>query len=330
MPSISIVIPTIGRPNLAKTVESVQQIDYERSRLQVVVVDDSRGGGSAKETVEAACASGIDIARVELGGRGAAAARNRGAREADGDLLLFCDDDVILPRDHLQRHAEVQRRFERSVVGGVSEFAPEVVARLRSTPFGRYRIKLEEGYESQANETRVDEDCFATSVVSARNLAVQRDLFWEIGGFDKGFPYAGAEDQALSFEARRAGCRLLRCTHLKVLNNESILTLRQFCEREQRSAESFVVLVERFPDQRERPLFAANVMSFKGDRPAAISKKAGKSLLSRPRALRTLHRLVETLEGRHAAESLLERAYSLMIGLHVFRGIQNGLRLVGR
>ena len=29
--------------------------------------------------------------------RGAATARNRGARVAGGELLLFCDDDIVVP-----------------------------------------------------------------------------------------------------------------------------------------------------------------------------------------------------------------------------------------
>jgi GT2 family glycosyltransferase len=320
--SVSFVIPTAGRlETLEATLDSIRRIDHPHDLLEVVVVDDSGGDPAIAKLVR----GGVDSVRTELTTQnrgGAAAARNRGAELAGGDLVIFCDDDVVVAPDHVRLHLEKQSQWPRALVNGVSEFAPDVLAALRSTPFGRYRIALEEWFEADADGISVDGDCNETRFVTARNLALRRDLLRELGGFDEAFPYAGAEDQALSLMARQADCSLIRCRDIKVLNNEPIVTLREFCRREERSAQTFVVLVSRFPSEAERPLYAENGPISRRDPPRKVLKKGAKWILSRRPLLSALHRLIAALERRHLAEPRLRSLYAAVIGLHIFRGVR--------
>jgi glycosyltransferase involved in cell wall biosynthesis len=320
--SVSFVIPTAGRPEtLGATLDSIRQVDHARDLLEIIVVDDSGGDPAIAELVRA----GAESIRTELttqSRRGAAAARNRGAELARGDFVIFCDDDVVLEPNHVRLHLAKQSRWPRALVNGVSEFAPQVLGSLRATPFGRYRIALEEWFEADADGASVDGDCSETRFVTARNLALRRDLFWELGGFDEAFPYAGAEDQALSLMARRADCSLMRCRDIKVLNNEPIVTLREFCQREERSAQTFVVLVRRFPSEAERPLYVENGPISRRDPPGMALKKGAKWILSRRPLLSAFHRLIAALERRQLAEPRLRTLYAAVIGLHIFRGVR--------
>jgi glycosyltransferase involved in cell wall biosynthesis len=87
----SVVVPTVGRPSLARLLRSVdaQQVQPEL----VVVVDDRRPGAPPLRL--AAVRAPVRVVRT--GGRGPAAARNAGWRTTRTPWVAFLDDDVELP-----------------------------------------------------------------------------------------------------------------------------------------------------------------------------------------------------------------------------------------
>jgi hypothetical protein len=221
------------------------------------------------------------------------------------------------------RHVATQAEYPRSLVNGVWQFAPAVLAHMTSTSFGRYRLALEREYESDATGRSIDRACVDTQFVSARNLSLRRDLFWEIGGFDASFPFAGAEDQDLSVRARLAGALLLRNDDIRVLNNESIITFEAFCAREERSAQTLVVLARKLPAYAaERPVITRNCPPVEGESPLLVAAKLMKSVASRPRPLRALHALVAWLEDTRLPDWATWWWYRRVLGLHIFRGVR--------
>ena len=94
LPAISIVIATYGRPRqLAACLEAVSGLDYPRDRFEVIVVDDGGPEPVAPVAEPHRDRLRIRVERTERGGPGAA--RNAGARLADGELLAFIDDDCL-------------------------------------------------------------------------------------------------------------------------------------------------------------------------------------------------------------------------------------------
>jgi glycosyltransferase involved in cell wall biosynthesis len=87
--TIGVVVPAHNAARtLPTTLASIRrQIGVS---TEVVVVDD----GSSDRTANLAEAAGIRVVRQR--NRGAPAARNRGARESQGEFLFFCDADVVL------------------------------------------------------------------------------------------------------------------------------------------------------------------------------------------------------------------------------------------
>lgn len=98
---ISVIVPMYNRENtIAKTLDSIYASDYKD--FEVIIVDD----GSTDSSVEIAKKYPCDkIIRLSKN-KGAGAARNVGAKSAEGDILLFIDSDVIIGRDTLQKIAE--------------------------------------------------------------------------------------------------------------------------------------------------------------------------------------------------------------------------------
>src|SRR5689334_9252898 len=84
----SVVIPARNAARtLPATLAALRGQTYPADRLEVIVVDD----GSADATGEVAAAGGARVLRQAPAGP--AAARNRGAAAATGEIILFTDAD---------------------------------------------------------------------------------------------------------------------------------------------------------------------------------------------------------------------------------------------
>jgi len=103
--SVSTIIPTYNRAHLiARAISSV--IAESLPQDEIIVVDD----GSADNTPEVVAKFGDSVSYIRMGNARAGAARNRGLREAKGDLVAFLDsDDEWLPGK-----LDMQRRFMAS------------------------------------------------------------------------------------------------------------------------------------------------------------------------------------------------------------------------
>ena len=135
---------------------------------------------------------------------GVAAARNRGAEIATGDLLLFVDDDTVVDESNLRRHEAIQREDERYVVCRSSELDLSRAGTLgshsaRSVPT-RYEDRYNKPYEARAWSRR---SCLPPDAGGSRSQHPSRGFAF-LGGFDERFP-VGAEDQDLTWRARQAG-----------------------------------------------------------------------------------------------------------------------------
>ncbi|HEX6207479.1 MAG TPA: glycosyltransferase family 2 protein, partial [Actinomycetota bacterium] len=109
-PEISAIVPTHNRAGLLTT--TLRTVLWQRDvSLEVVVVDD----GSSDATAD--LVEGLGDPRVRLvrhdAPRGVSTARNRGASEARGDWLAFCDDDDLWAPDKLARQLAAARDGDR-------------------------------------------------------------------------------------------------------------------------------------------------------------------------------------------------------------------------
>ncbi|MBK7822446.1 MAG: glycosyltransferase family 2 protein [Tessaracoccus sp.] len=84
---VSVVIPTVGRPELARAIASIEAQDYP-GPVELIVVGDLPPGSLDDELVK-----GADQVLYTGGGRRAGAARNLGIAAARQELVAFLDDD---------------------------------------------------------------------------------------------------------------------------------------------------------------------------------------------------------------------------------------------
>ncbi|MFH7242378.1 MAG: hormogonium polysaccharide biosynthesis glycosyltransferase HpsN [Spirulina sp.] len=116
-PTFSIIIPTYQRETvLCDTLDSVLAQDYPH--YEVVVVDQTQTHQPATEQRLTELAQTGRIRLYTVSWASLPAARNLGIERSSGDIVLFIDDDVVLPPGYLQAHA---RTFvERPDVGAVA------------------------------------------------------------------------------------------------------------------------------------------------------------------------------------------------------------------
>jgi len=185
--SASIIIPTFnGSSRIGNCLDSLLKQAAGRN-IEILVVDDG---------------STDDIANVVEGYRsvrlipqanaGPAAARNRGALEAQGEILLFTDDDCVPTPGWL--NAMLSPFKDPDVVG-----AKGVYRSHQTSVAARFvQIEYEDKYRLMATLPTID-------FIDTYSAAFRRDRFLEMAGYDTSFPVACAEDVELSYRMSARG-----------------------------------------------------------------------------------------------------------------------------
>ena len=124
-PSISVIFPTYNRCDVVEhTLEHLVAQDYPAERIEILVCDNSSDGTPAM--VERLAAQVTPTIRlVASGHRLPAVKRNEGLALAEGELVLFLNDDVWLRPDALAAHADTHAAHNApiAVLGHVDQSA---------------------------------------------------------------------------------------------------------------------------------------------------------------------------------------------------------------
>jgi GT2 family glycosyltransferase len=185
--SVTVVVPTIGRPSLDVLLEALATASGPRP-AELILVDDRRTGEPLRPE-----RSGLPPVRVvRTGGGGPARARNLGWRTARGEWIAFLDDDVVPDPDWYER-------LERDLAG-----LPADVAGSQ----GRVRVPLPE--DRRPTDWERGTAGLATSAWITADLAYRRSALAAVGGFDERFPRAFREDSDLALRVMASGGRLVR------------------------------------------------------------------------------------------------------------------------
>jgi len=192
---ISVVIPTYNRRELlARTLATVFVQDFPPEEYEIVVVVD----GSTDATAEFLRTLKTDRRmRVVTCPRnlGQAAARNSAIRIAQGDLILFVDDDLLCDRSLLKEHAAAHEEAESLVVSGHVLTASDSPSTLTTDRLAKVR---------RSYPVRVRGEISWQECNGAANISVPRALLLACGGFDEGL-FRMSEDVDLVLRLHRMG-----------------------------------------------------------------------------------------------------------------------------
>ena len=181
-PDVSIIIPTYRRPEaLARTLDAMARLDHPRDALEVVVVEDGEPEAGLNGRREPR-PDGLRVTWASQPHAGPASARNRGARLAQFDVLAFADDDCQPHPSWITELTRALGESPRRMVGGHTANA------LTDNAYSR---------ASQALVTYITAYYMqkGSPFLASNNIAMSRETFEELGGFDTKFGLAGGEDR---------------------------------------------------------------------------------------------------------------------------------------
>jgi GT2 family glycosyltransferase len=167
---LSVIIPTYNRydllsnclENLSPDIQTLDACLYE-----VIVTDDSKYSTHLENIKN----KFPWVNFIEGPQKGPASNRNNGAKLAKGDWFIFIDDDCIPDPDILRSYlAEINKGFYKGIEGYI------------------YADRIQERFDEQSPLNLLG-GCFWSC-----NIAVEREVYEKLGGFDEGFPFAALED----------------------------------------------------------------------------------------------------------------------------------------
>lgn len=141
--------------------------------------------------------------------RGPAVGRNRGAKLAQGDILFFCDSDVSIHADTIQRIQESFRTNSNctAIIGCYDDRPADqsIVSKFRNLLHHRVH------YENQGQIKTFWSGCGA----------IKRQSFLALAGFDEGFRTASVEDIELGYRLSACGHKIFLDHSVQVCHHKS-------------------------------------------------------------------------------------------------------------
>jgi cellulose synthase/poly-beta-1,6-N-acetylglucosamine synthase-like glycosyltransferase len=196
-PSVTVIVPVHnGEQTIQPLLESLQKLNYDRNKVEVIVVD----GNSTDKTQEIVKKYPVKLVIEEK--KGLNLARNIGIKFSNGEIIAFTDSDCIVPPNWITKIVENFKDPKVSCVGGsakalerdyISQYADNSIVRLM--PFFTKREEL----EKVKPFFRHPAGC---------NMAFRRKVAEEVGFFDENIQY-GFDEVEFADRICKAGYKMV-------------------------------------------------------------------------------------------------------------------------
>lgn len=195
-PDVSIITPTHNRSrSVRRLLDALCVQTFPHARFEVVVVAD----GCTDDTVAMlrAYQAPYMLRIVAQAARGAAEARNVGARNARAPLLIFLDDDVEPTTNCIAAHVRAHTEMPGSVVFGPYPPLPRPTRSL-------FRLLMRQWWAEKFDHLAAPGHRFTYQDLLTGNLSLRAELWERVGGLDPRFRKSG-EDYELGARLMQAG-----------------------------------------------------------------------------------------------------------------------------
>lgn len=259
---LSVIIPTYNRSQILKEcLHALYHQDLPEKDYEVVVVDDG-STDDTKRTVQSFKTRHKNLQYHYQRNQGQGIARNFGISKANGDVVIFIGDDIIVVEDFLTEHLRYHLRYssENEAVLGFTTWHPKLkITRFMSWltdgssilgKFGGHQF----AYEKLRGKMEADYNFFYTSNISLKRSLVDKYPF------DPSFSKYGWEDIEL-------GYRLHKRVNLKLYYNpraigyhDHVMTESGLADRMRNIGYSAWIIHRKYPELKKVPSFSKHLV----------------------------------------------------------------------
>jgi GT2 family glycosyltransferase len=211
-PSLTVAICTKDRPeNLARCLQSLLNLQAPASEWEILVIDNAPSNERTKEIV----ASFPRVRYVREAKPGLNFARNCALSSANGELLAYLDDDVVVDQKWLEglMEAWAENPDAAAFTGLVLPYELATEAQILFEQRGGFRRGFEKIRYGQILPGNPLHPCGAGIFGAGCNMTLRRNILLKIGGFDEaldtGATLPGGGDLDIFYRVIRAGYPLV-------------------------------------------------------------------------------------------------------------------------
>jgi glycosyltransferase involved in cell wall biosynthesis len=176
---VSIIIPVYNEEkDISNCIKSLKKQTFKN--FELIIVDDGSTDNTLEIAKQAAKKEGLDLRIIKQNHRGPGEARNLGAKNARGKILVLIDADMTFDKNYIKNLIEPILK-NKEVIGTTHDY--EVSTNLDnkwSSLWGKIRVSKED--LKKINVFR----------------AIRKDRFLKMGGFDSKYGYS--DDQTFWFK----------------------------------------------------------------------------------------------------------------------------------
>ncbi|MHC4941740.1 MAG: glycosyltransferase family 2 protein [Planctomycetota bacterium] len=203
-PEVSIIVLNLnGKEHLDRCFSSLREMDYDPGRVECILVDNGSIDGSVRYMSNRFPEVRVIANKQNLG---FSMACNLGARAAQGEILVFLNNDMRVDKGWLAPLVEVIRAGEADCAASLILSWDGRVVNFGGAGSNFHGIGFQEGM----NDPDLDKYRDRKEILfpCGGSMAIRRDLFLEVEGFDEDF-FAYFEDVDFGWRLWVLGYRVL-------------------------------------------------------------------------------------------------------------------------
>jgi glycosyltransferase involved in cell wall biosynthesis len=322
--SVTVVVPTFNRGNalratlnalLASTAAGLQLVE-------MIIVDDGSPLPAAPVMNSLAAVRPFTLRCIRQPNSGPGPARNTGFREAQGRIVIFVDDDILVPPNLILQHVKAHADRPRAVICGLSI----LIEPASPTPLYRSISAL----CGEQAEDILNSEFIAIDVPASGHISVERAMF-EAGSAiysDRLFTPA-AEEFELAYRMRLSGIEIVLAPRI-VARHDQPLDLGGICRQQYKHALGTAEVIRKYPATRSLPaldrIIRANL-----DPPGRFTlqsiKRAAVHFFASAPVRHTFLKTIEAVQYLTSARNLdLGLLYRAVVSAHYHAGLRDGSR----
>jgi len=249
--TVSIVIPTHNRSaSLLRLLDALSKQTYPLEEIEVIVVANGCTDGTPEILRKLQTSFKLKI--IEQSDQGPASARNNGAANATGKLLIFLDDDI-----------EPTFSLVESFVIAHTDSPGKVAIGYLPPHMGDKRDflsqELRRWWEDKFNAMREAGHRFRYHDMLSGNFSIQSDKFLQLAGFDTKFRSC-LDDSEFGFRLLKSGATFIFIEDAKGYHYET-RNLRGMYTRKYNEGHAEVLLGQKHPELKS-VLFLSHIQKF--------------------------------------------------------------------